>query len=210
MGKVAYERAFLLRPGTLSAVVHELAGREGWPLVHHVPRNRVVPELHQWRVEDGHVTLMELHECGHRLITATHSPGLAERLPERLPLLDGRTVLDQAATAIDPQARLRLLRVLILFQLSAGIEAARSAPPDPDDPKYKKIDDDPRYLNLFAAGLTDPAPGVRRAAIEALSKCLFPGSRTILQAHRDELTDNAKAIDEILAKPLYRIPVEKT
>jgi hypothetical protein len=202
---VTEEDAFLLRPSTPSAAVHHLAARDGWCLVTHGPRTRASGARHEWKVGDGSVNLVEDHESGHRIVSVCNSPALREQLAAQLPLLDEQTVLDQTRTTDDPTTRIRLLRVLKYLQLGAALRAGRTAPADPEDPEYKKIDDDVRYLDLFASALADPEPGIRRAAIDALGRSLFPGARAILRDHRDRLPDHTEVIDFYLEQPPVRI-----
>ena len=202
---VTEEDPFVLRPGTPSAAVHDMAIRDGWRLVAHQPRGRTRAASHQWEVADGRVNLIEDHESGYRLVTVYNSRTLSDRLAAQLPLLEEQTVLDQAYPAEDPLTRMRLLRVLYYFQIAAALRAGRAAPVDPDDPEHKKIDDDARYLDLFAGALADPEPGIRRAAIDALGHSMFPGARTVLRDHRDQLEDHTEVIDFYLDEPPVRI-----
>ncbi len=206
---VIEEDVFLLRPDATSAAVHELAAREGWRLVAQTPRSRAVPASHQWKVDDGSVNLTEDHESGYRIVYVWDSPGLGGRLAGLLPLLDEQTVLDQTRAAEDPITRARLLRALVHFQVGAALRSGRAAPVDPDDPEHKLIPDDPRYLELFAAALGDPEPGIRRAAIDALGNSMFPGARAILRDRRDQLADHTEVIDFFLGQPPLRIAATK-
>ncbi len=203
--EVTEEDSFLLPPGTPSAAVHDLAAREGWRLVAHEPRGRMAPARHEWKADDGLVGFIEDQESGHRIVHIYNSPALRDRLATRLALLDEQTVLDQTRAAEDPLTRMRLLRVVAYLQLTAALRAGRAAPVDPDDPEHKRIDDDARYLELFASAIADPEPGVRRAAIDALGRSMYPGARAVLRDHRDRLTGHAEVIDFYLEQPPVKI-----
>lgn len=202
-------RCHVLRPGTPASAVTDLAAREGWELVSDAPRSNNRSAVRRWRVggeadaDAAEVELLDDHVAGYRLITVSES--VSGLVAEALPGWGTEELFAQAQSADDPLTRMRALRALQYVQIVAAMNAAPQSPLDPDDPELRLITDDERFLTAFRGGLTDPVPGVRRAAVDGLGRTFYPGAQAILREHRDQLPDHAETIDWFLENGTFRI-----
>jgi len=204
---------YVLRPGTPVSAVMDVAAEEGWVLVADQPRSYSRSATKRWHLTESadadEVELIDDHMSGCRTITAPEP--IRKRITEILPLWTADELFEQARSAEDPLVRMRALRALQYFQIAAALRVAPDSPLDPDEPHLRLIADDDRYLAAFRSGLDDPAPGVRRAAVDGLCRTFYPGARAILREYRDRLddeSDQAKSIDWQFEQGPHRIRAE--
>ena len=200
----AYDpHSWVLRPGTPAAAFGALARAEGWTLLRDAPRAHNAPAFQTWRGDDGTVDLILDHVHGLRVIA---SEAYGPLLTGRLDLIGVDELLAEAAAA-EPLRRMRALHGLLHLQVNAVMAAAPNLPPDPESPEHRLVEDDPRFLDAFTAGLADEEPGVRRAAVEGLTASLYPGTLPILREWRERLPGLEARIDWALERGRDRVPV---
>lgn len=201
----AYDpHSWVLRPGSPVAAFEALARAEGWTLVRDAPRAHNAPAFQTWRGEDGTVDLVLDHVHGLCVIASVeYGPLLTAKLD-----LVGVGDLLADAVAAEPLRRMRALYGLLHLQVNAVMAAAPRLPPDPDSPEHRLVEDDPRFLEAFTAGLADGEPGVRRAAVEGLTASLHPGALPLLREWRERLPGLEERIDWALRRGRNRVPVD--
>lgn len=183
--------SWVLRPGTPVAAFTALARAEGWTLTSDAPRAHNATAYQVWSGEEGTVELVLDHVHGLRVLASVpYGPVLREKLP----LIDVDELFADAA-ADEPLQRIRALYALLHMQINAAMNAAPTFPIDPESPEHRLIEDDTRFLDAFTTALTDPEPGVRRAAVEGLTASLYPGALPILREWRDRLPELQGKID---------------